>query len=89
VEQSTEHTGLVHLHLGVDGQHGVFTDPHCQAGHGCCCFANAFIEFGIQGVVAGAGGPEVYEVLDELEREVTDRDAWGAAQVLAHDVGLL
>ena len=27
VEQRAEHAGLVHLHLGADGQHGVIPDP--------------------------------------------------------------
>jgi len=27
VEQRAEHAGLVHLHLGADGQHGVIQDP--------------------------------------------------------------
>lgn len=28
------YSGSVHLHLGVDSQHGVDPDSHCQAGHG-------------------------------------------------------
>ena len=71
MEQSTGHSGLVHLHLGVDGQHGVFPDPHCQAGQGCCCFANGLVEFGIQGVIARLlFGAELCEVLDSLECEL-------------------
>ena len=34
-------------------------------------------------------GTEVREVLDDLECEVNDGDAWGAAHVLAHDAGFL
>jgi len=33
IEQSTEHTGLVHLYLSVEGQHGFVRDPHYQVGH--------------------------------------------------------
>ena len=46
------------------------------------------VEFDIQGEVARDGGAKVREVLDYLECEVTDGDAWGAAHVLAYDVGL-
>ena len=52
VEQRAEHAGLVHLHLGADGQHGVVPDPlynTCQ----CCCFVNPFVQFRVQGEVTG------------------------------------
>ena len=49
MEQSTEHTGSVHLHLCVDGQHGVFPVPHCQAGRSRYCFSDPLVEFDIQG----------------------------------------
>jgi len=62
---------------------------HCLAGHGLCCFVDRFVKFDIQGEVAGDVGVEVCEVLDYLECEVTDGDAWGAANVLGRDDGLL
>ena len=43
VEQRAKHAGLVHLHLGGDGQHGVVPDPLSETC--CCCFANAFVQF--------------------------------------------
>ena len=42
-EQRTRHEGLVHLHLGAEGQHGVVSDPHTETCHCCCCcLANSF-----------------------------------------------
>ena len=34
IEQSTANKGLVHLYRDVHGQHGVFSGPYCQVGHG-------------------------------------------------------
>jgi len=65
------YSGSVHLHLGVDGQHGVDPDSHCQAGHGHYCLSVPLAELG----VAGGGGAKVQEVLDDLECEVTNGDA--------------
>ena len=40
IEQHAEHAGLIHLHLGVAGQHGVFPDHLCKASHCCHCLAD-------------------------------------------------
>ena len=80
---------MVHLNLRVDVQHGIAPDPRYHAGHGRCCFVAPLVELGVHGGDAGDGGVDVREVLEDLECEVTDGDAQGAAQVLAHDFGLL
>ena len=56
VEQHAEHVSLVHLHLGPDGQHGVVPDPLSKTCKCCCCVADPFVQFGVQGEVAGDGG---------------------------------
>ena len=75
IEQCAEHTGLIHLHLGVGGQHGAFSDPLCKASHCCCCLANPCVQFSIQGEVAGDGGTKVGEILHYLKGVVTYGDA--------------
>ena len=88
IEQHAEHTGLIHLYLGVDGQHGVFPDPLCKVSHCCHSLAHPCVQFSIQGEVAGNGGTKVGEILDHLKAVVTDANAWDATEVLAHDVCL-
>ena len=89
IEQHAEHAGLIHLHLGVDGQHGVFPDPLCKVSHCCCWLANLCAQFDIQGEVAGDGGTKVGEILYHLKDVVTNGDTWDATEVLAHVVGFL
>ena len=89
IEQHAEHTGLIHLHLGVGGQDGVFPDPLCKVSHCCCCLANPCVQFSIKGEVAGDSGTKVGEILHHLKAVVTNGDAWYATDVLAHDFGLL
>ena len=86
IKQHVEHTGLIHLHLGVGGQHGVFPDPLCKGSHCSCCLVNQCVQFSIQQEVAG-GGTKVGEILHHLKGVVTNGDAWGAIE--AHDFGLL
>ena len=81
IEQHAEHAGLVHLHLGVDGQHGVFPDPLCKASNCCCCLANLCVQFRIQGEVAGDGGTKVDEILHHIKGVVASGDAWDATEV--------
>ena len=88
-EQCTEHAGLIHLDLGVNGQHGVFQDPLCKVSHCFHCLADLCVQFGIQGEVAGDGGTKVGDILHDLNGVVTNGDAWDATEVLAHDVSLL
>ena len=44
IEQRAEHTGLLHLHVGADGQHGVIPYSLCQMSHCCCCFADSCVQ---------------------------------------------
>ena len=71
IEQCAEHTGLIHLHLGVGGQHGVFQDHLCKVGHCCHCLANPCVQLSIKGEVAGDGGTKVGEILHHLKGAVT------------------
>ena len=48
-----------------------------------------FVQFSVLGEVAGDDGTQVTEVLHRLESVVADGDAWGAADFLAKDFGLL
>ena len=89
LEQCAEHAGLIHFHLTVDGQHGVFPDPLCKVSHCCHCFVNLCVQLVIQGEVAGDDGAKVGEILHHLQDVVADGDAWDATEVLSHDVGLL
>ena len=85
IEQCAKHTGLIHLHLGVGGQHGVFPDPLCKVSHYCHCLANPCVQFGIHGEVAGDGGTKVGEILHQLKDVVTNGDAWDATGLLKTD----
>ena len=89
IEQCAEHMGLIPLHLDVDGQHGVFSDPLFKVSYCCHCLADLCVQFSIKGEVAGDGGTKVGEILYHLKDVVTDGDAWDATEVLAHDAGLL
>ena len=89
IEQCAEQAGLLHLHLGVDGQHGVIPDPLCKASHCFHCLANPCVKFGIQGEVAGDRGTKVDEIIYHLKDVVTNGDACYGTEVLAHDACLL
>ena len=88
IEKSTQHTRLVHFHLGVGRQHGVAPNSLCETSHRCCCLANAHVQLGIQKEVAGDVGAQVGEVLDDPKGVVADGDLRSAADVLAHEIGL-
>ena len=77
------------IHLGVDGQHGVFPDPPCKASHYCHCLADPIVQCSIQGEVDWDGETKVGEILYHLKGVVTNGDAWDATEALSHDVGLL
>lgn len=57
--------------------------------HGCCCFADSFVEPGNQAEIAGDGGAEICKLLHNVKGEVVDGDAWDTADILAQYIGLL
>lgn len=53
-----------------------------------CRRIHFFFAFDFQGEVAGAGGAEICEVLDDLECKINNWDAWDVVQILTDDVCL-
>ena len=89
VQQCAELAGLIDLHLGVGGQHGIVPYSCCKAAHCCLGLANPGVELGVQGEVAGDGGAKVDKFIHHFRCVVADGDVWSTADILPHDVGLL
>ena len=80
---------MVNFHLCVGHQHRVAPNSLCKTSHNFRCLANAYFQLGIHREVARDVGAQVDEVVDNLKGVVADGDLRSAADVFAHDVGLL
>ena len=82
VEEYTEHTGLVDVHFGFHSETGIVPDPQLQSGHNCCCLGNPAVHLCINGERAGAGEPEVSEVLHSFQVVSINGDGWRMVSAL-------
>ena len=88
VKESAQRKSLVDSHIYVGGEHFVVQHSLCQAGHCCRCLSDPGFQLCIKGEVAGDGGSEVHELVNQLKGVVADGYLGSTADALAHNLGL-